>query len=200
MVLSNTEMIPGKRIVQFTPTPIAKLTEPFRYTTTPPDWAANCAANCAAVYYRVDELIPSEEWLSTPTSAAWKREPRGAISPAPSGSSAGFGAPEPAARIVRQVATPDATGPCVVIGTGVRGTAVAAALANGTAAHALDFDDMCFVSLAHPSAPLVAAALAMAELADASGRALLDAYIVGFEIEGRLGRMKGMPGLPGLRG
>jgi 2-methylcitrate dehydratase PrpD len=98
------------------------------------------------------------------------------------------GAPEPAARIVRQVATPDQTGACVVIGTGVRATADAAALANGTAAHALDFDDMCFVSLAHPSAPLVAASLAAAELVDASGRALIDAYIVGFEIEGRLGR------------
>jgi 2-methylcitrate dehydratase PrpD len=47
---------------------------------------------------------------------------------------------------------------------------------------------MCFVSLAHPSAPLVAAALAAAELAGASGRALLDAYVVGFELEGRLGR------------
>jgi 2-methylcitrate dehydratase PrpD len=47
---------------------------------------------------------------------------------------------------------------------------------------------MCFVSLAHPSAPLVAAALAVAESAGASGRALLEAYIVGFEIEGRLGR------------
>jgi 2-methylcitrate dehydratase PrpD len=48
---------------------------------------------------------------------------------------------------------------------------------------------MCFVSLAHPSAPLVAAALAAAEAAGASGRALLDAYVVGFEIEGRLGRV-----------
>jgi 2-methylcitrate dehydratase PrpD len=63
-----------------------------------------------------------------------------------------------------------------------------AALANGTAAHAHDFDDMCFISLAHPSAPLVAAAFAAAELAGASGRELLDAYVVGFEIEGRLGR------------
>jgi 2-methylcitrate dehydratase PrpD len=98
------------------------------------------------------------------------------------------GASEPAARIVAQVATPDPTGPCGVLGTRARGIAVAAALANGTAAHALDFDDMCFVSLAHPSAPLVAAALAAAELVDAPGRALLDAYIVGFEIEGRLGR------------
>ncbi len=66
--------------------------------------------------------------------------------------------------------------------------AAAAAFANGTAAHALDYDDMCFVSLAHPSAPLVPAALAVAELAGASGRALLDAYIVGFEIEARLGK------------
>ncbi|MBZ5560700.1 MAG: MmgE/PrpD family protein, partial [Acidobacteriia bacterium] len=63
-----------------------------------------------------------------------------------------------------------------------------AALANGTAAHALDYDDMCFVSLAHPSAPLVAAAWAVADLCGANGRALLDAYVVGFEIEGRLGR------------
>src|SRR5437868_4005074 len=47
---------------------------------------------------------------------------------------------------------------------------------------------MCFVSLAHPGAPLVAAALAAAESAGASGRALLDAYVVGFELEGRLGR------------
>jgi 2-methylcitrate dehydratase PrpD len=44
------------------------------------------------------------------------------------------------------------------------------------------------VSLAHPSAPLVSAAVAVAETVGASGSALLDAYLVGFEIEGRLGR------------
>src|SRR5262245_52932239 len=80
------------------------------------------------------------------------------------------GAGEPAARIARRVVTPDASGPCAVLGTHARASAEAAALANGTAAHALDFDDMCFVSLAHPSAPLVAAALAVAELVDAPGR------------------------------
>ena len=64
-----------------------------------------------------------------------------------------------------------------------------AALANGTAAHALDFDDMCFVSLAHPSAPLVPAVLAAAESERLPGRAVLDAYVVGFEIEARLGRV-----------
>ena len=60
-------------------------------------------------------------------------------------------------------------------------------MANGVAAHAHDYDDMCFVSLAHPSCALVPAALAAGELAGASGRDVLDAYVVGFELECRLG-------------
>ena len=98
------------------------------------------------------------------------------------------GAREPAARIVQRIVVASDHGPCAIVGSGLRASATDAALANGTAAHALDFDDMCFVSLAHPSAPLVSAALAVGELVCATGRALLDAYIVGFEIEGRLGR------------
>ncbi len=98
------------------------------------------------------------------------------------------GATEPAARIVQRVVSADGAGPSLVLGTAVRASAGNAALANGTAAHALDYDDMCFVSLAHPSAPLVAATLAAAETAGSPGRALLDAYVVGFEIEARLGR------------
>src|SRR5262249_8155861 len=98
------------------------------------------------------------------------------------------GATEPAARAVQRVVEIDGAGPCAVFGTSLRASAANAALANGTAAHALDYDDMCFVSLAHPSAPLVPAAWAAAEIAGASGRALLDAYRAGFEIEGRLGR------------
>ena len=97
------------------------------------------------------------------------------------------GAVEPAARAV-QCAVTESQGPCSLLGLASRASAGDAALANGTAAHALDYDDMCFVSLAHPSAPLVAAALAAAESAGASGRSLLDAYVVGFEIEARLGR------------
>jgi len=98
------------------------------------------------------------------------------------------GSSEAAARVVQQVIAADGPGPCRVLGTGLTGSATNAALANGTAAHAHDFDDMCFVSLAHPSAPLVAAALAAGEVAAAPGPALLEAYVVGFEIEGRLGR------------
>jgi 2-methylcitrate dehydratase PrpD len=98
------------------------------------------------------------------------------------------GSLESAARIVQRVIAGDGPGRCGVLGTAIRTSAANAALANGTAAHAHDFDDMCFVSLAHPSAPLVAAALAAGESTEATGLALLDAYVVGFEIEGRLGR------------
>jgi 2-methylcitrate dehydratase PrpD len=98
------------------------------------------------------------------------------------------GAIQPAARIVQRVVEADGAGPCRVFGTSLRATPGHAALANGTAAHALDYDDMCFVSLAHPSAPLVAAAMAVGDAAGTAGAALLDAYVVGFELEGRLGR------------
>jgi 2-methylcitrate dehydratase PrpD len=99
------------------------------------------------------------------------------------------GASEACARSVQQVvAHESSSGPCTVVGTPQRAAATGAALANGTAAHAHDFDDMCFVSLAHPSAPLVAAGLAVAELTGAGAAAMLDAYIVGFELEARLGR------------
>jgi 2-methylcitrate dehydratase PrpD len=97
------------------------------------------------------------------------------------------GAPEPAARIVRTVLDSDTHGQCHILGTPERASVADAAFANGVAAHALDYDDMCFVSLAHPSCALVPAALAAAELTRASGRTVLDAYIIGFEIECRLG-------------
>src|SRR5262245_61558977 len=62
------------------------------------------------------------------------------------------GVHEPASRAVREVVDAEGGDGCQVIGSSARATAANAALANGTAAHALDFDDMCFVSLAHPSA------------------------------------------------
>ena len=75
------------------------------------------------------------------------------------------GAAEPASRIVQQVIAPQPIEACVVLGHRPRARPRRdAALANGTAAHALDYDDMCFVSLAHPSAPLVPAVLAAAEV------------------------------------
>jgi 2-methylcitrate dehydratase PrpD len=99
------------------------------------------------------------------------------------------GVPERASLIARQVMVAEGGDACGVFGTAVRSSMSGAALANGTAAHALDYDDMCFVSLAHPSAPLVPAVLAAAESEKLTGRSVLDAYVVGFEIEARLGRL-----------
>jgi len=77
-------------------------------------------------------------------------------------------------------------GPCLVIG-GDRAAAPWAALANGTAAHALDYDDVLEPALSHPSAALVPAILALAEAEGASGADALDAFLVGFEVLTRLG-------------
>jgi 2-methylcitrate dehydratase PrpD len=97
------------------------------------------------------------------------------------------GAREPAARMVQQMVAEESRGECRMLGTSGTAGPGGAALANGVAAHALDFDDMCFVSLAHPSCALVPAILAAGEIAHAPGAALLDAYVIGFEVECRLG-------------
>ncbi len=99
------------------------------------------------------------------------------------------GSAEAVAESVRRSLDLRASGPSSIWGTPSQASAPDAALANGTAAHALDYDDMCFVSLAHPSAPLVPAIVGVGELVRMSGDAVLDAYVVGFEIQARLGRL-----------
>lgn len=78
-------------------------------------------------------------------------------------------------------------GPCTVFGLNRRYGAAAAALLNGTFGHSLDFDDTHADSSLHPSAPVVPAALAAAELTGASGADFLAAVVVGFEVCCRLG-------------
>jgi len=97
------------------------------------------------------------------------------------------GASEPAARLVQAMVSDEGQGKCRILGTPATAGPGGAALANGVAAHALDYDDMCFVSLAHPSCALVPAILAAAETTHAPGSLVLDAYVIGFELECRLG-------------
>ncbi|WP_181779952.1 MmgE/PrpD family protein, partial [Pseudonocardia pini] len=52
-------------------------------------------------------------------------------------------------------------------------------MVDGTAAHALDFDDVDDALIAHPSAVLVPALLAGGQAPDVSGATLLDAFAVG---------------------
>jgi 2-methylcitrate dehydratase PrpD len=75
---------------------------------------------------------------------------------------------------------PEAT----VIPNGFRTSVSNAALANGTFSHALDYDDSG--AFAHASTVLFPALLALAEKMGSSGRNLVEAYVVGFEVGVRL--------------
>jgi 2-methylcitrate dehydratase PrpD len=98
------------------------------------------------------------------------------------------GAAEPVTRHVFDTVRPWGEGPATAIGFGNRLAAPWAALVNGTAAHALDFDDNFDPAKAHATAVLAPAILALAEQRGASGRACLDAYIAGLQILGRVGQ------------
>ncbi len=79
-------------------------------------------------------------------------------------------------------------GPCTVVGQSTALAAPWAALINGTAGHALDFDDNFDPPKAHATAVLAPAILALGEQENASGHACLDAYICGLQIMGRVGQ------------
>jgi 2-methylcitrate dehydratase PrpD len=66
-----------------------------------------------------------------------------------------------------------------------------AALANGTAAHALDFDDVSFRMMGHPSVALVPAILAVGEVLSASGKDCLLSYVAGLEVAAKVGAALG---------
>ena len=81
-------------------------------------------------------------------------------------------------------------GAAMLLSGGTAGS-TAAALINGTLAHTLDFDDTHVASLTHISGPTWAATLALASRLDDDDADLLGAFISGFEVGGRLGRIVG---------
>lgn len=76
----------------------------------------------------------------------------------------------------------------VVIGHRFRTSAALAALANGTMAHALDYDDISVTWLGHPSGVVLPAVLALGTRLGISGRRALTAYVVGWEVGASVGR------------
>lgn len=99
------------------------------------------------------------------------------------------GSREPAARMVRDEALAEGGHPqATLIGTAQRASALQAALVNGTASHALDFDDVHLQMPGHPTVAVMPAVVALAEREGASGEALLSAYVVGVEVAARVGR------------
>ena len=88
------------------------------------------------------------------------------------------------------------TGSCTVIGSDLKIEAPTAALLNGASGHALDYDDTGASVGCHSTAPVLPAVLAVAEEIGASGKALLAAFVVGVEIEGRINHAMGRDHYP----
>lgn len=77
-------------------------------------------------------------------------------------------------------------GNATLIGDTATASYPGAAWINGTLAHSLDFDDTHAAGSIHPSAPIVPAALAAAQMAGASGADMLAGIIAGYEVQIRL--------------
>src|ERR1700709_1992973 len=75
-----------------------------------------------------------------------------------------------------------------IIGTDRRTSVLDAALVNGVASHALDYDDVVGSMGGHPSVMLIPALIPLGEMLGSSGRDLVTAYVPGFETECRIAR------------
>ncbi len=103
----------------------------------------------------------------------------------------GFDA-EPA-RVVRDLVlhyggTPEAT----LLGTGAKVPAAQAALANGTAGHMVELDDVHTAAIGHPGVAIIPAALACAEARCLDGPRFLSAVVAGYEVMARMGAYMGI--------
>jgi 2-methylcitrate dehydratase PrpD len=99
------------------------------------------------------------------------------------------GSGEPAGRLALDYARSQAAaGPAAVLAADTRLAPSLAALVNGTAGHALDYDDIG-LGAGHISVAILPAVFAVAELVEADGAALVDALVVGYEVAHRLTTM-----------
>jgi 2-methylcitrate dehydratase PrpD len=97
------------------------------------------------------------------------------------------GALEPPARIAQQVVAELGIADSATVFGARRASAAGAALANGVASHILELDDVHKGSTLHAAAPIIPAALAVAEREHASGKAFLLAVVLGYDAALRVG-------------
>jgi len=76
-----------------------------------------------------------------------------------------------------------------VLGRSERIDMASAALVNGIASHTFDFDDTHLKTIIHPAGPVASAILALAEHQGSSGRALIDALVLGIDVACRIGNL-----------
>ena len=79
-----------------------------------------------------------------------------------------------------------------ILGRGIKTNVLFAALVNGCFSHALDYDDTHVGSSIHPSVCLAPAVMAVGEFMHVSGRELIAAFALGFEIATRVGAALGL--------
>ncbi len=74
-----------------------------------------------------------------------------------------------------------------LLGRSERVDVASAALINGISSHTWDFDDTHLKTIIHPAGPVAPAVLALAEMHGLSGRAVIDALVLGIEVSCRVG-------------
>lgn len=100
------------------------------------------------------------------------------------------GAAEPAVQILSQELLADGATPVASLaGLAQRTSTLNAAMINGTASHALDFDDVNMAILGHPTVALLPGLLALAEETGASQDDVLAAFVAGYEVVCRTGAL-----------
>ncbi len=101
-----------------------------------------------------------------------------------------LGATEPVVTVLQKSLVGDVTqGKALVFGGSRRAGVLEAAFINGTASHAADYDDMAHAMGGHPSVTLVPVIFALGESLASTGAEVLEAYVVGFEAECRIGHV-----------
>ena len=90
-----------------------------------------------------------------------------------------------AVRMLRPFAGPPVA---TVVGQGVRLDPMSAAFVNAVASNLLDYDDTHLDTVIHPAAPVAPALFALAEQRGLSGAAVLHAFLLGGEVECRIGK------------
>ncbi len=96
-----------------------------------------------------------------------------------------------AVAVRRQVLEDAGAKQATLIPSGDKVAAAQAALVNGVAGHALDYDDVLRPLRGHPTAPVLPAVLALAERRGAGGADLLCAFVAGVEVAARVGALLG---------
>ncbi|CAN5347807.1 MmgE/PrpD family protein [soil metagenome] len=98
------------------------------------------------------------------------------------------GSREPLPMLLRDAALVESAKPvATVVGHGRAFSPRQAALVNGAAGHALDYDDVNLAMRVHPTTVILPGLLALAEAHQLSGRAVLESFVVGYETAGLIG-------------